>query len=113
MHRHVVELRPLDQSDDELLSSLEQQDDVWEFIGALPAPDGGPAHHLFAVVEGEESVGIAGLVRSQARDGDYELLCAMRSEAQSPRLSQTRSRIPRHRCGAPFDSPLPAELLSR
>ena len=34
-----MELRPLAQSDDELLSALEQQEDVWEFIGTLPFPD--------------------------------------------------------------------------
>jgi RimJ/RimL family protein N-acetyltransferase len=78
-----VELRPLTPSDDELLSSLEQQDDVWEFIGALPLPDDERPHHLFAIVEGQASVGVGGLVRSQALDGnDFELFCALRSEAQ-------------------------------
>ncbi|MGH7427872.1 MAG: GNAT family N-acetyltransferase [Candidatus Methylomirabilaceae bacterium] len=77
-----MELRPLNESDDELLSSLEQQEDVWEFIGTLPLPDAGHSHHRFAIMEGQTSVGIAGLVRSEALDGkDFELLCAMRSEA--------------------------------
>jgi len=78
-----VELRPLTPSDDELLSALEQQDDVWEFVGTLPLPDEEHPHHLFAIVEGKASVGVAGLVTSQALEGkDFELLCALRSEAQ-------------------------------
>jgi len=78
-----VDLRPLTESDGELLSSLEQQEDVWEFIGALPLPDEEHLHHLFVIVEGQASVGVGGLVRSQALDGDdFELFCALRSEAQ-------------------------------
>lgn len=78
-----MKLRPLSQSDDELLGSLEQQEDVWEFIGTLPLPDGEDPHHLFAIIDGQASVGVAGLVRSRALDGnDFELLCALRSEAQ-------------------------------
>jgi RimJ/RimL family protein N-acetyltransferase len=39
--------------------------------------------HLFAIMEGEVSLGFAGLIRSQALDGnDFELLCALRAEAQ-------------------------------
>src|SRR5213076_3650430 len=79
----AVELRALSPSDDELLSSLEQQEDVWEFVGTLPLPDEEHPHHLFAIIEGRASVGVAGLVKSQALDGtDFELLCALRSEAQ-------------------------------
>src|SRR5437773_6422910 len=79
----AVELRPLSPPDDELLSALEQQDDVWEFVGTLPLPDEEHPHHLFAIVEGKASVGVAGLVTSQALEGkDFELLCALRSEAQ-------------------------------
>jgi len=44
------------------LSSLEQQDDVWEFVGTLPLPDEEHPHHLFAIMEGQASVGVAGLV---------------------------------------------------
>ncbi len=78
-----MELRPLDESHYDLLSSLQEQDDVWEFIGTLPVPEEGHAHHLFAIMEGKVSLGFAGLVRSRALDGnDFELLCAMRSEAQ-------------------------------
>jgi RimJ/RimL family protein N-acetyltransferase len=78
-----VDLRPLNESDDELLSSLAQQDDVWEFIGTLPLPDDEHVQHLFAVMEGPASVGVAGLVQSRALEGkDFELLCAMRSEVQ-------------------------------
>ena len=78
-----MELRPLTKTHDELLSSLQLQDDVWEFIGTLPEATEGDAGHLFAVMEGEISLGIAGLVRSDAAGGqDFELLCAIRSEAQ-------------------------------
>jgi RimJ/RimL family protein N-acetyltransferase len=78
-----VDLRPLGSSDDELLSSLEQQDDVWESIGILPLPDEEDPHHLFAIIDGQASVGVAGLARSRALDGtDFELFCALRSEAQ-------------------------------
>ena len=50
-----MDLRPLNESDEELLSSLAQQDDVWEFIGTLPLPDDEHVPHLFAVVEGQRS----------------------------------------------------------
>jgi RimJ/RimL family protein N-acetyltransferase len=79
-----MELRPISAADHELLASLEEQEDVWEFIGTLPlAPmEHGPP--LFAVVEGQASVGIAGLVPSRALDGnDFELLCAMKAEVQT------------------------------
>jgi RimJ/RimL family protein N-acetyltransferase len=63
--------------------SLEQQDDVWEFIGTLPLPDEDHPHHLFTIVDGQAKVGVAGLVKSSALDGtDFEVLCALRSEAQ-------------------------------
>ena len=79
----AVELRPLDVSHYDLVNSLQQQDDVWEFIGTLPLPQEEDEHHLFAIMEGQVSVGFAGLVRSRALDGnDFELLCAVRSEAQ-------------------------------
>jgi len=85
----AVELRPLSPPDDELLSSLEQQDDVWEFVGTLPLPDEEHPHHLFVIVEGGASVGVAGLVRSPAFSGtDFELLCALRSEAQGRGLAK-------------------------
>ena len=80
-----MELRPLTASDDDLLKSLEEQDDVWQFIGTLPQPDPEQAQHLFAVMEGQQSLGMAGLVKSDALGegrGDFELLCAMKSEAQ-------------------------------
>src|SRR5438046_4959959 len=41
------------------------------------------------MVEGKASVGVAGLVRSQALEGkDFELLCALRSEAQGRGLAK-------------------------
>ncbi len=78
-----MQLRPLTESDNALLGVLEEQDDVWEYIGTLPLPDTEHTHHMFVVTEGQTSLGVAGLVRSQALDGnDFELICAMRSEAQ-------------------------------
>ncbi len=46
-----MELRPLTKSDYEFLVSLQRQDDVWEFIGTLPLPGEGHAHHLFAIAK--------------------------------------------------------------
>src|SRR5438552_16921741 len=90
----AVELRALSPSDDELLSSLEQQEDVWEFVGTLPLPEEEHPHHLFAIIEGRASVGVAGLVRSQALDGtDFELLCALRSEAQGRGLAKEACKL--------------------
>src|SRR5258706_10439784 len=84
-----VELRPLDASHDALLRSLQEQDDVWEFVGSLPEREEGDAHRLFAVIEGQVAVGIGGLVKSPAFDGkDFEVLCAMRSEAQRQGLAK-------------------------
>jgi RimJ/RimL family protein N-acetyltransferase len=83
-----VELRPLNESHQDLLLSLQRQDDVWEFIGTLPVPTAGEAAeaaqaHMFAITEGPTSLGFAGLVRSQTIPGnDFELLCAIRAEAQ-------------------------------
>lgn len=86
-----MELRPLAGADDDLLLSLEDQEDVWEFIGTLPLE---PSHQLFAVVEGAERLGIAGLVPSQAAGGkDFELLCAMKSEVQAQGLAKQACRL--------------------
>lgn len=85
----TVELRPLNASHDDLLRSLQEQDDVWEFVGALPEREDGDAQRLFAVIEGQVAVGIGGLIKSQAFDGkDFEVLCAMRSEAQRRGLAK-------------------------
>ncbi len=93
-----MELRPLDASHDALLRSLQEQDDVWEFVGSLPDREegggGGDTPRLFAVVEGQVAVGIGGLVRSQAFDGnDLEVLCAMRSEAQRRGLAKRACQL--------------------
>lgn len=89
-----MELRPLKDSDYEFLISLQRQDDVWEFIGTLPLPTEERAHHLFAIMEGELSLGFAGLVRSQAVDGnDFELLCAVRSEVQQRGIAKQACRL--------------------
>jgi RimJ/RimL family protein N-acetyltransferase len=83
-----MELRPLAASDTELLEALQQQDDVWEFVGQLPEQQG-ERSRLFAVVEGQMAVGVGGLVKSHALDGkDLEVLCVMRSEAQRRGLAK-------------------------
>lgn len=90
----TVELRPLDASHDALLRALQEQDDVWEFVGALPEREEGDTHRLFAVIEGQVAVGIGGLVRSQAFDGnDFEVLCAMRSDAQRRGLAKSACQL--------------------
>lgn len=89
-----MDLRPLDASHDALLRSLQEQDDVWEFVGALPAREEGDADRLFAVVENQLAVGIGGLVRSQALDGnDFEVLCALSSEAQRQGLAKRACQL--------------------
>jgi len=89
-----VDLRPLDASHDALLRSLQEQDDVWEFVGPLPEREEGDAHRLFAVIEGQVAVGIGGLVRSQALDGnDFEVLCALSSEAQRQGLAKRACQL--------------------
>ena len=83
-----MELRPLTQSDAELLDVLQQQDDVWEFVGQLPEGQGDRSR-LFAIMEGPLAVGVGGLVKSHALEGkDFEILCVMRSEAQRRGLAK-------------------------
>jgi RimJ/RimL family protein N-acetyltransferase len=83
-----VELKPLDPSHNALLRSLQEQDDVWEFVGQLPEEQG-DRQRLFAIVEGQVPVGVGGLIKSHALDGnDLEVLCAMRSEAQRRGLAK-------------------------
>ncbi len=78
-----MELLPLDDSHADLLRSLQEQEDVWEFVGPLPLPREGHTHHMFAIMEGRDTLGVGGLVRSPSLGGDdFELLCALRSEAQ-------------------------------
>lgn len=85
-----MELRPLGASDASLLRALQQQDDVWEFVGQLPeGQGGGDKSRLFAVVEGQLAVGVGGLVQSHALEGkDLEILCVLRSEAQRRGLAK-------------------------
>src|SRR5437016_2668319 len=46
------------------------------------------------IIEGQASVGVAGLVRSQALGGtDFELLCALRSEAQGRGLAKEACKL--------------------
>lgn len=88
-----MELRPLDRSHDDLLVSLQRQDDVWESIGTLPVPTVGETH-VFAIVEGPLSLGFAGLVRSHAGDtSDFELLCAIRAEVQQRGLAKRACQL--------------------
>jgi RimJ/RimL family protein N-acetyltransferase len=89
-----VELRQLDASHDALLRALQQQEDVWEFIGTLPVAPQDRANHVFAVMQGDVALGFAGLVKSEAAGGDdFELLCAMRSEAQAHGLASEACRL--------------------
>src|SRR2546429_10023716 len=84
-----MELLPLNASHDALLRSLQLQDDVWEFVGPLPEPEQDDKQRLFAVMEGQVPIGIGGLIRSQAFEGkDFEVLCALRSEAQRRGLAK-------------------------
>lgn len=83
-----MELRPLTPSDGDLLLALQQQDDVWEFVGQLPEGQGDRSR-LFVVMEGSLAVGVGGLVPSHALEGrDLEVLCVMRSEAQRRGLAK-------------------------
>lgn len=89
-----MELRPLGPTDLDLLASLEEQEDVWENLGTLPfaPPEQGPP--LFAVVEGQTRVGVAGLVPSRALGGDdFELLCALKEEAQTRGLAKQACQL--------------------
>jgi RimJ/RimL family protein N-acetyltransferase len=89
-----VELRPLTDAHYDLLVALQRQEDVWEFLGTLPAPATGHAHHLFAIMEGEVSLGFAGLVKSQAAGADdFELLCALRSEVQQRGIAKQTCQV--------------------
>lgn len=84
-----MELRPLDASHTSLLHSLQEQDDVWEFVGSLPEQGEEDSARLFAVIEGGVPIGVAGLISSRAFEGkDLEVLCAMRSEAQHRGLAK-------------------------
>lgn len=78
-----MELRPLNDSHLDLLTSLQQQEDVWEFIGTLPITRPGQGDHVFAIMDDAVGLGFAGLFKSKAAGSDdYELLCALRSEVQ-------------------------------
>src|SRR5947209_12979921 len=84
-----MELLPLNATHDALLRSLQLQDDVWELVGPLPETEQDDKHRLFAVMEGQIPIGIGGLIRSQAFEGkDFEVLCALRSEAQRRGLAK-------------------------
>ncbi|HUC40298.1 MAG TPA: GNAT family N-acetyltransferase [Gemmatimonadales bacterium] len=89
-----MELRPLDDSHADLLTSLQQQEDVWESIGTLPVSTRDRGDHVFAIVEGPVALGFAGLVKSQAAGGDdFELLCALRSEAQTRGMAKQACQL--------------------
>src|SRR4026208_949052 len=83
-----MELRPLKPSDAELLEALQQQDDVWEFVGQLPEGQGDRSR-LFAIVEGPLALGVGGLVKSHALEGkDLEVLWVVRPGAQRRGLAK-------------------------
>ena len=89
-----MELRALSDADQDLLTSLAQQDDVWEFVGSRFLPLAEEDSHLFAVVEDQSSIGVAGLVRSPVLEGkDFEVLCALRSEVQHRGLAKQACKL--------------------
>lgn len=89
-----MELRPLGTADLDLLASLEEQEDVWENIGSLPFAPPAQGQPLFAVVEGQRRVGVAGLVPSRALGADdFELLCALKEEAQTRGLAKQACQL--------------------
>jgi RimJ/RimL family protein N-acetyltransferase len=89
-----VELRPLNDSHGDLLTSLQHQEDVWEFIGTLPIAQPGRGDYVFAIMEGAMGLGFAGLFKSQAAGSDdFELLCALRSEAQLRGLAKQACQL--------------------
>jgi RimJ/RimL family protein N-acetyltransferase len=89
-----VELRPLNDSHAALLTSLQQQEDVWESIGTLPVSTRAAGDHVFAIMEGREALGFAGLIKSHAAGGDdFELLCALRSEAQTRGMAKQACQL--------------------
>ncbi|PYO92680.1 MAG: hypothetical protein DMD62_12590 [Gemmatimonadetes bacterium] len=90
----IVELRPLSDSHADLLTSLQQQEDVWESIGTLPVSTRAAGDHVFAIMEGPEALGFAGLIKSRAAGGeDFELLCALRSEAQTRGMAKQACQL--------------------
>lgn len=90
-----MELRPLDDSHADLLTSLQQQEDVWESIGTLPVSTRERSDHVFAIMDGPVALGFAGLVKSHAPGGgdDFELLCALRSEAQTRGMAKQACQL--------------------
>lgn len=90
----TIELRRFDESHEDLLTALEQQDDVWESVGTLPLSAYDAGNHVFAVMENGEELGFAGLFKSQtAGRGDFELVCATRSEAQHRGLARQACQL--------------------
>src|SRR4051812_26266767 len=84
-----MELQALTAAHGPLIRSLQEQEDVWEFVGAIPEPAADDRHRLFAVVEGKIPIGVGGLIKSRAFEGkDAEVLCVMRSEAQRQGLAR-------------------------
>jgi RimJ/RimL family protein N-acetyltransferase len=77
-----MELRPFDVSDEALVETLQQQEDVWEFIGTSPLSAFEPDNRMFVITDGGVALGFAGLFKSQSDGDDFELICATRSEAQ-------------------------------
>jgi RimJ/RimL family protein N-acetyltransferase len=97
--RHVpepdvsVHLQPLDQTHQPLLTALEQQDDVWESIGALPLSAYEKGNHAFVIVDEGMQLGFVGLFKSQAAgQDDFELLCATRADAQRHGIAKEACR---------------------
>src|ERR1051325_2266300 len=90
----TVELRPLDESHTKLLTALQQQDDVWEFIGSLPLSALDTGNHVFAIMDGEVGLGFAGLFKSDvAGAAGFELLCAAGAEGEGRGVGEQACRL--------------------
>ena len=78
-----MELRPLNESHEDLLNALQQQDDVWEVLGSAPLSAYEPGNHVFAIMEDDVPLGFVGLFKATvAGRDDFQILCATRSEVQ-------------------------------
>ena len=77
-----LSLRTADQSDELFFAELKRRPEVDAFIGSIGVPDT-DADHIFTILENNERVGVAGIVKSTALEGtDVELLCALSLSAE-------------------------------
>jgi RimJ/RimL family protein N-acetyltransferase len=78
-----LSLRPIDESDREFLEELQRRPEVRTFIGALAIPEPGRGDHILTILKQETRVGVVGIVKSGALEGqDVELLCVLALSAE-------------------------------